>query len=193
MITLSILASAAVAAAPPAAAIPRMDYFCSAPLSHSSQLRIHRGGDFYRITGSLQPVDLEPVLDDSKPILVEGNNIPSTYRAASVDVMGDESNATVGIHLIPHNRQPDGATIISHLLVRTWIDGENREYEMGVNSNTDYTDAVPFEILVDGDEVDIKFGERRQTFKVPFGPKTVVELTCVGGQFWMEDVKIGGR
>jgi hypothetical protein len=193
MITVSILASAAVAAAPPAAAIPRMDYFCSAPLSHSSQLRIHRGGDFYRITGSLQPVDLEPVLDDSKPIPVEGNNIPSTYRAASVEIWDDESHAHVGIHLIPHNRQPDGPTTISDLRVRTWIDADNREYEMGVNSSTDYTDAVPFEIVLDGDEVDIRFGERRQKLKVPFGPKTVVELTCVGGQFWMEDVKIGGH
>jgi len=170
-----------------------MDYFCSAPLKHSSQLRVHRGGDFHRISGSLQLVQLEPVLDNSKPIPIEGNNIPSTYRAASVEIMDDESHAHVGIHLVPHNRQPDGATTISDLLVQTWIDGDQRSYDMGVNSNEDYTDAVPFEIVADGDKVDIQIGERRLKLDVPLGPKTVVELVCIGGQFWMEDVKIGGR
>ena len=193
MITMLMLAGVVSATAIPVPEVPNIDYFCAAPLGAYSQVRIHRGGISYRISGRLQPVQLEPVLDTSKPIPFDGVNIPSTYRAASVEIMDDETNAQVGIHLVPHNRQPDDSAIISDLVVTTWIDGDQRRYNMGMNSSTDYTDAVPFEIVTDGEIVEIQMGGKRLRLDVPLSPKTVVELVCIGGDFGIEDIRITAR
>ena len=192
MLIVMILAGSIAAAADQAADAPPMDFSCAAPLSHVSQLRVHRSGNAHRVSGSLAPVRLEPVPDNSKPILFDGHDMPSIFRGAWVEINDDDSGATVAIHLTPRNRQPGGGTIVSDVVVKTWIDGEQRSYALIVNTSRDYRDVVPFEIVAVDDRVRVEAGGKQVELIVPLGPRTVVELACVGGQFDIEGVRIGG-
>jgi hypothetical protein len=183
----------AAAAATAARDLPSMDFFCAAPVSSHSQLRIHYGGNFYRVRGLIEPVQLESVPDTSKPLQVVGNDIPHTSRGADVEISDDESNASVTLRLVPRNRQAGDGSIISDILIQTWIDGDDRSYDLFTQAHHDLRDAVPFEILASGNKVSVQAGSKRLELTVPFGPKTVVELRCIGGDFDFENVEISER
>lgn len=184
------LLAVAAAATTPARDLPPMDYFCAAPVGHHSQVRIRRGGNSFRVRGLINPVQLEPVPDTSKPIEFSGNDVPYNYRGAEVEIIDDESGASVALRLVPRNRQASDGSIVSDISVQTWIDGDDRSYELTTQTHRDYRDAVPFEIVARGDRIRVQTGTKRLELNVPFGPKTRVELTCVGGRFDIEDIAI---
>ena len=186
---MTILIGAAAAMATPADDLSRLDFNCSGS-EVSSDLRIHLGRANYRVRGHIYPYNLDDIPDTSKPIQVEGNDIPNTSRYASVEIADESYETSLSFSVIARDRQPGDGSIVSDVRVHTRIDEEDRSYDLTIQTRRDYRDALPFDIQVEGDKVSVVSGEKRLDLTVPIGPKSIAEFYCIGGRYHFDDIEI---